>query len=141
MDNDIILSADSVALFCRLQMNMKRELPIRPSEMGVLIFTQQHNLPVTPLMISNFFKITKPSVTTMINSLVKNKYLVKIPSQTDGRSYILSTTKLGSEIVAATYNEYFRTMELLKKEMGEDEFHNLISLIQKANIILSKEKE
>lgn len=140
MDNDLIISADAVGLFCRLHMNTKRDIPIRPSEMGVLIFTQKQNSPVTPLMISNFFRIAKPSVTSMMNTLIKQNYLVKTPSITDGRSYTLSTTDKGRELVETTFDEYFRTMERLKKKMGNKDFSLFIELIQKANIILSEEK-
>lgn len=140
MVNDIMISADAIALFCRLQMNIKRDIPIRPSEMGALIFTQRYNAPITPLMLSNFFRITKPSVTSMVNSLVKKKYLTKTPSSTDGRSYAVSITEKGTELVESTYNEYFRAMELLKERMGYKEFNLLIDLIQKANTILSEDK-
>jgi DNA-binding MarR family transcriptional regulator len=140
MDNDINSSADAVGLFCRLQMNIKRDLPIRSSEMGVLIFTQKQSEPVTPLMISNFFRIAKPSVTSMVNALIEKDYLMKTPSSTDGRSYTVSATEKGTELVESTYNEYFRTMEILKKKMGSKEFNLFIDLIHKANNILSEEK-
>jgi DNA-binding MarR family transcriptional regulator len=140
MDNDINSSADAVGLFCRLQMNIKRDLPIRSSEMGVLIFTQKQGEPVTPLMISNFFRIAKPSVTSMVNALIKKDYLMKTPSSTDGRSYTVSATDKGTELVESTYNQYFRTMEILKKKMGSKEFNLFIDLIHKANNILSEEK-
>lgn len=141
MDTDLIISADTVGLFCRLHMNTKRDIPIRPSEMGVLIFTHKQNMPVTPLMISNFFKIAKPSVTSMINALMKKDYLYKEPSTTDGRSYIVSVTDKGRQLVVSTFDEYFKTMELLKNRMGSIEFSLLIKLIQKANDILSEEKQ
>jgi len=140
MNNDLITSADAVGLFCRLHMNTKRDIPIRPSEMGVLIFTQKQNVPVTPLMISNFFRIAKPSVTGMVNTLIRQNYLVKIPSTTDGRSYTVAATDKGKDLVEGTFEEYFKTMELLKKKMGSKEFSFLIELIQKANIILSEDK-
>ncbi|MDF2591127.1 MAG: transcriptional regulator, MarR family [Clostridia bacterium] len=140
MNHDIDTSADAIAMFCRLQMNSKRDIPIRSSEMGALIFTQRYNAPITPLMLSHFFKIAKPSVTSMINSLVKKDYLIKIPSPTDGRSYTVSITQKGIELVESTYNEYFRTMERLKEKMGSKEFSAFIELIKKANNILSEEK-
>jgi DNA-binding MarR family transcriptional regulator len=76
----------------------------------------------------------------MINSLVKKDYLIKIPSPTDGRSYTVSITQKGIELVESTYNEYFRTMERLKEKMGSKEFSAFIELIKKANNILSEEK-
>jgi DNA-binding MarR family transcriptional regulator len=141
MDNEIAISADAIALFCRLQMNMKRDIPIRPSEMGVLIFASKQSEQVTPLMISSFFKITKPSVTSMVNALFKKDYLVKSPSPRDGRSYTVSITNKGVKLVEAACNEYFRTMELLKEKMGDKEFNLFIELIQKANNILSEDKQ
>jgi DNA-binding MarR family transcriptional regulator len=139
MDNNLIISADVVGLFCRLHMNTKRDIPIRPSEMGVLIFTQKQIDPVTPLMISSFFKIAKPTVTSMVNALINQNYLVKTPSPTDGRSYIVSTTDRGKELVETTFDEYVRTMEVLRYKMGNKDFTLLIELIQKANNILSEE--
>jgi DNA-binding MarR family transcriptional regulator len=139
MNNDLIISADAVGLFCRLHMNTKRDIPIRPSEMGVLIFTHKQKVPVTPLMISNFLKIAKPTVTAMVNTLIMQHYLVKTPSQTDGRSYTLSTTDQGKNLVETTFDEYFKTMELLKDKMGSKDFSLLIELVQKANNILSEE--
>lgn len=140
MRNDIDMSADAVAMFCRLQMNIKRDIPIRSSEMGALIFTQRYNAPITPLMLSNFFKIAKPSVTSMINSLIKKDYLNKIPSPTDGRSYTVTITQKGTELVESTYSEYFKAMENLKDKMGPKDFKLFIELMRKANNILSEEK-
>jgi DNA-binding MarR family transcriptional regulator len=140
MDNEIIISADAIAMFCRLQMNLRRDIPIRPSEMGVLIFTQKQSDPVTPLMISNFFRIAKPSVTAMVNSLIKKDYLLKTLSLTDRRSYTVETTCKGKELVESTYTAYFRSIELLKKKMEDKEFNVFIQLVQKANNILSEER-
>ena len=140
MNEYIITSADAVGMFCRLQMTVKRDLPVRSSEMGVLIYIQKQGDPVTPLMISNFFKIAKPSVTTMVNSLIKKDYLQKTASATDGRSYTISITNKGKELVESTCNEYFRTIEVLEEKMGKEDFEIFIQLIQKANKILGEEK-
>lgn len=140
-NKDLTRSADAVGLFCRMHMNTKRDIPIRPSEMGVLIFVQKQETPVTPLQISNFFKIAKPSVTAMVNALIRQQYLLKTPSATDGRSYTVSITDKGNELVATTFDEYIRSMELLKKGMGNEKFGEFIEYIQMANRILSEEKE
>lgn len=140
MREKIMQAADEIVMFCRLQMHAKRELPIRSSEMGVLIYVQKQNEAVTPLMISNFFQIAKPSVTSMINELIRKDYLTKTPSTTDGRSYTVSITLRGQELVALTHNEYFKTIAMLEDKMGEVEFKSLIQLINKANGILSEEK-
>jgi DNA-binding MarR family transcriptional regulator len=131
MNEDIIMSVETVSRFCRLQMNIKRDIPIRPSEMGALIFIKKCEDPVTPLMISNFFSISKPSVTDMINSLIKKDYLIKTPSDKDKRSYTVFPTQKGHELVETTFKEYVKTMELLEQSMGTQEFKLFVQLLEK----------
>ncbi|MCD4712859.1 MAG: MarR family transcriptional regulator [Clostridiales bacterium] len=135
MDLNIIKGADAIGMFCRLHMNTKRNLPIRPSEMGVLIFTQKQSTAVTPLMISQFFKITKPSVTALVTSLVKDGYLTKELSDADKRSYALRITEKGNDLVDSTFVEYYKSIEILKDNMGEEKFAKFIELVELAGSI------
>lgn len=141
MKEDIIASAEIVSRFCRIQMNMKRDIPIRSSEMGALIFVEKSEEPVTPLMISNFFGISKPSVTDMVNALIKKDYLTKTPSEKDKRSYFVFATPKGHELVEAAFKEYVKAIELLKEKMGIQEFELFIQLMEKANNVLGGEEE
>lgn len=137
---NLIESADVIGMFCRLNMNLKRELPIRASEMGVLIYISKLGKDVTPLMISQFFKISKPSVTSMVNSLIKHNYLEKIPSSIDKRSYTLRITEIGKNLVESTFVEYYKSIELMKDAMGEENFIQFIQLMNAANSVLGINK-
>lgn len=136
MDSNLFVSADAIGMFCRLHMRSKKELPIRSSEMGVLIYVNKQEAPVTPLMISNFFKITKPSVTHMVHSLIAGDYLVKEPSLTDGRSYQVKISAKGKKLVETTLKEYLKNVELLRNQMGHEDFDHFVELVHKANQIL-----
>jgi len=122
-------------------MNTKRNLPIRASEMGMLILIVKSEACQTPIKIAEFFKITKPMVTTMANSLIKKGYLVKNPSTTDRRSFTLLPTDQAVSLVAGAYSEYFKTMERLKTQMGIEKYSNLIELIEQANNILLEDNK
>lgn len=137
MTVDLNQSTDVIGLFCRLNMKLKRDLPIRASEMGVLIYISKQDMEVTPLMISQFFQISRPSVTSMINTLLRIKYCEKIPSVLDKRSYSLRITKKGSNLVDTTFFEYYKTIEQLKDKMGESKFINFIEMLNHANKILA----
>ncbi|MBT2732597.1 hypothetical protein [Carnobacterium sp. ISL-102] len=139
MKESIMDSRDVVSRFCRLQMNKKMGIPIRASEMGALIYVQKSEDKVTPLMISNFFGIAKPSVTDMIDSLIKKTYLIKKPSKIDRRSYTVEVTEKGHELLESTAKEYLRTMDLLEEKMGDQKFSLFIQLLQEANELLSEE--
>lgn len=136
MTLEIMQSADVIGMFCRLNMKLKRDLPIRASEMGVLIYTSKQETEVTPLMISQFFKISKPSVTSMINTLLRISYLEKLSSLVDKRSYSLKITNKGRNLVESTFNEYHKSIELMINGMGESDYMELIRLLSKANQIL-----
>ncbi len=134
-----IKGAEVISLFCRLNMNTKRELPVRASEMGLLIFLVKSQTPPTPVEVARFFKISKPMVSTMIRSLTKGGYLSKIPTEIDRRSFTVCPTEKATRLVEETYDEYFKTMELLQAKMGLPDYENLIKLIKKANEVLSEE--
>ena len=140
MNTSLIHHADCIGLFCRLQMNTKMDIPIRPSQMGVLIFIQREETSVTPLMISDFFKMSKPSVSSILTALAKQDYIMKEPSPIDGRSYTVKTTLSGEKLVKTTFKEYLKSVEYLHRRMGKSEFNQLISLIDTANGILEEMK-
>jgi len=136
MDNEVLRSADAIGMFCRLRMKLNNDLPIRSSEMGALIYISKETTPATPLMISRFFSIAKPSVTSILTALVEKGYLLKESSLHDKRSYTLKVTEKGEKLLGGTFTEYFRTVELLRKTMGEEKFKNFTELIEEANEIL-----
>ncbi|MCX8074955.1 MAG: MarR family winged helix-turn-helix transcriptional regulator [Clostridia bacterium] len=139
MENNILIKgAETISLFCRLNINIKKDLPIRSSEMGLLIFIVKSEFDITPIIASEFFKVSKPMITSMISSLIKNKYIYKVLSDIDKRSYILKPNESAIKLVKNTYDEYFKVMQLLNKELGQEKYNNLICILEESNNILAK---
>ena len=136
MDHDTNMAAMNVALFCRLNLNKKCSIPIRHSEMGVLIYATLAKEPITPVTISNQFGISKPSATAILKILKEHKYIEHCPSQVDGRSYTITVTDKGTHLVETACNEYTKSIALLRSKMGTKDFEQLLRLICKANTIL-----
>lgn len=135
-----IKSSEQISLFCRLNINTKRKLPIRSSEMGTLIYLVKTEDEKTPNAVAQFFKVTKAMATNMVTSLLAKGYIEKKQSETDRRSYFLIPTDKAVRLVEDTYMEYYKMMTVLEARMGEKRFDALISLIQTANEILLEEK-
>ena len=131
-----IRGAETMALFCRLHVNTRKDIPIRSSEMGMLIYVVKNRQPVTPLMVAECFKVTKPMVTAMTKNLINLGYLIREASLTDKRSFHLKPTDKAIELVEKTYSEYHKHVNLLKDTMGEAAFLQLIQLLDQANQIL-----
>lgn len=140
MDNSIIMGAEAVSLFCRLHVNTKKDLPVRSSEMGLLILVAKSETPVTSVLAADFFKVSKPMVAAMVASLRKKGYLEKAPLAGDKRSYRLCATEKAAALVEEAYQAYFCVMELLKTKMGGN-FEKMIALLEQANQILLEEKQ
>lgn len=135
----LMIGAETVSLFCRLNINYKKNLPVRSSEMGLLIYVCKSKEPVTSVMAAAFFKVKKPMIAHMVASLIRNGYLEKKPSQIDKRSFELLPTERTKTLVEETYSEYLKTMALLKSQLGGD-YETLVELLGRANTILLEDK-
>ncbi len=140
MSGDLIEGAETVSLFCRLHINTRKDMPIRSSEMGLLILICKSEKLVTPVIAADFFKVKKPMITTMVSSLIQHGYIEKVPSPRDKRSFILNPSKNARKLVDVTFKEYIKTMKLLQEQLGPNNFSNLIVLLKKANTVLLEEK-
>ena len=124
--------------FSRNYMELKKDLPIRPSEMAVLNIITQRGGQYTPLMIAELLGVSKPMVAAHISALEENGYIAKEPSDTDKRSfYVLPTDKATAlaEKFKARQTEYLKAIE---SGLGEAEFDELVRLLDKTQPILDK---
>ncbi|WP_125762039.1 MarR family winged helix-turn-helix transcriptional regulator [Companilactobacillus hulinensis] len=138
--NQLAEASEQVSLFCRLNNNIKKELPIRSSEMGMLIYLVKTDNDKTPNGAAKFFNVTKSMATNMVSSLLQQGYITKKQSELDKRSFILIPTDKANSLVDDAYEEYFKAMSSLQKNMGDDKFNELIVLLRSANQILLEEK-
>lgn len=137
---EFVAAAEQISLFCRLNIHTKKELPIRSSEMGMLIYLCKTDGEKTPMGAADFFKVTKSMATNMVSSLTKKGYLEKKPAPRDRRSVVLVLTPRAEQLVNSTYEEYYKTMKLLRQKMGAEEFMRLTESLRKANQILLEER-
>lgn len=141
MNNPLIpKGANIISLFCRLNLHGKKNLPLRSSEMGLLIFTVKSKTPVTPVMAANYFNVSKPMIASMVKQLTTDEYVTKVPSQEDKRSYTLQPTSKAIELTETVYDEYFKDMRRLISGMGEEKFTDMLILLEEANKLLLEEE-
>ena len=134
----IYQSMDALGRFCRLKLAVKQDLPLRSSEMGVLIYLSKQTGDVTPLMVSEFLRVKKPSVTPLIQTLIKKGYVTKQQSKIDKRSYTLQVTERGFRLLEEVEADYLSSVLVLKEKLGDDQFNEWIRLTEKANTILEE---
>lgn len=123
-----------IQLFSRLNVRRKRNHePLSSEKLGILSRIALAEKPMTPLIISEKTGLTKPRVSRLIEELCQNSFLTKEPDVRDKRSYFLKNTQEGRNELENTYQYYLEPVYALRKNLGEDSFHDLMNLIRKAN--------
>ena len=137
MDNylhaNIVLSK-----FSRDYIDLKNNLPIRPSEMGVLNLLVKRDGKYTPLAIADMLGVSKTMVAAHIAVLEKGEYIVKQPSETDKRSFFVLPTEKAKRLVYEVDERLDNQLRFLEKTMGADMFDALITLADWAQKTIEK---
>lgn len=122
--------------FSRDYMALKKDLPIRPSEMGVLnIITKREGL-FTPVMIAELLEVTKPMVASHISVLEKKGYIEKQYLENDKRSFYVIPTEKAKSLVEETENKLNKKLNYLENKLGPKKFDELIKLLDESKIYL-----
>ncbi len=127
--------------FSRDYIGLKKDLPIRPSEMGLLNIVSHKEENFTPLMLSEMIGVSKPMITAHIQILVEKGYIQKEASDEDKRSFFVRPTEKGRELAKefeTRQNEYLKTIEA---NIGEEKFDELIRLLDETQKIFENMKE
>lgn len=134
------LSANAVlSIFSKNYMELKKGLPIRPSEMGVLNIITETEGPHTPVMLAELLGVSKPMITAHITSLKNKGYITKEPCLDDKRAYYIHPTSKAIALVEASKNDLKNQLDRLIGGMGQDDFEHFIKLTETANNILKGE--
>ena len=137
---DKYFTANAVlSIFSKSYMELKKDLPIRPSEMGVLNIITQTPGPHTPLMLAGALKVSKPMITAHLTSLTDKGYITKQPSSEDKRAYYILPTEKARALVKCAKDDLYQRLDQLVDGMGEEQFDLLVKLAGEANRILETE--
>lgn len=135
----LIKGADIVSMFCRININTRNNLPIRSSEMGLLIFINQSEEPPSSREAVEFFKVSKPMVAGMVRSLEKKDYLKRGDSPDTNRRFTLLLTDKGKKLVEETTGEYLKSMAIMREGLGVEDYDTLLTLLERANTLMLEE--
>lgn len=115
--------------FSRNYMNLKKDLPIRPSEMGVLNIIVKREGFFTPIMIAELLEVTKPMVASHINKLEKKGYITKQYSLNDKRSFYVIPTDKAIDLVNKAESKLNEKLIYIEEKLGSKKFNDLINTL------------
>lgn len=124
------------SMFCKNYEELKKDLPIRPSEMGVLNIIVQREGLFTPLMIAELLEVSKPMITAHITALEKKGYIFKEYSKEDKRSFYVMPTDKAKDLVKTTAQKMSHDLQTIEDSLGRDNFQKLLDLLSDVNQVL-----
>ncbi|MBD5548758.1 MAG: MarR family transcriptional regulator [Lachnospiraceae bacterium] len=127
-----------LSVFCKNYMGLKKGLPVRPSEMGVLNIISETEGPHTPVKLAEMLKVSKPMITAHITSLENKGYIIKSPSPQDKRAYHILPTEKAQALVQKAKADLTHKLDWLIDGLGQDDFNSLVALAEKANKIIER---
>ena len=134
---DLLFEANAtLSLFCKNYMELKKGLPIRPSEMGVLNIITGRPGPHTPVMVAQMLGVSKPMITALLTSLAEKDYITKEPSKEDKRAYYIIPTEKALALVESAKQEMDGYFSQMIDGMGQENFETLVRLAQMANNVM-----
>lgn len=136
---DRFFKANAVlSVFSKNYMDLKQDLPIRPSEMGVLNIITQMSGPHTSAMLAELLSVSKPMITAHINSLEDKGYITKVQSSKDKRAFYINPTDKALELVERAKADLNSKLSNLQEALGREAFDSLVELAERANAIMKK---
>ena len=127
--------------FSRDFTELKRYLPIRPSEMGLLNIVTRCKRDLTPLALAEIMAVSKPMIAAHLQALEKKGYIFKEQSSEDKRSFFVRPTESAVALCAEYEIRQTRRMISLEEALGEEEFDQLVRLTDKAQRIIREMKK
>lgn len=133
---DMMEKMQEIRLFSSLHIRGKRNGATSPQEVDMLSRIILSDTPLTPLDLTALTGLSKSAVSRLIESLEKKEFLVKQYKKTDRRSYTLHVTEKGNLELQQAYQHYLEPIYKLRRTIGEERFHSLLTQIKEANNML-----
>lgn len=90
---------------------------------------RMHEPSVTEL--AKQWNITKPSVTVIIEKMEKDQIIIKVPSETDKRSFWIKLSDKGQRLQGKHDEMYNKAFGMIERMLNQGERHQLRNIIRK----------
>jgi len=120
-------------------------LPVRKNAMILLLFLHHRRLPgdlgLQPSELGEMLKLTRPTVTTLVNSLEEQGFVERINDDEDRRVVFVRPTEQGTALVMRTRREFARSIGEIMDHLGEEDGKELIRITRKVRRFLESRQE
>lgn len=137
---DMMEKMQEIRLFSSLHIRGKRQGATSPQEVDMLSRIMLSDTLLTPMELAELMGLSKSAVSRLIESLEKKEFLAKQYNKKDKRSYVLHLTDQGNQELKQAYQHYLKPVYKLRRTLGEERFHSLLTQIKEANSMLQNKE-
>lgn len=135
-EKDLSYAGAQLARFCRCYIQAKVDMPIRPSEMGVLNVLCTAVGPHTPVSLASALCVSRPMIAAHLNALVARGLITRVPSPEDGRSFYILPSKRGRDLFESVSKFEAERLNAMMAKLGQKKFDDFIKLVAAVNQVL-----
>ncbi len=101
------------------------------SEQYVIMKSIQENPDITPTQLAGITFKDKTTITRMIDTLVKNEMLIRVPKKSDRRAYKIQWSEKGKEIMQGILPLSEMVLKKIRSQFSTDELETFLSVLEK----------
>lgn len=106
-------------------------ITFRQSVVLSFLYYNRDNESINQKTIEEYMEITGPSVTSLIQNMVKKDIITRRQDENDGRNYRFELTKKGMELQEIGANIFRTINNILYQDLSKDEIETLKHLLNK----------
>lgn len=119
-------------------MELKKGLPVRPSEMAVINIITRRDGDFTPAAIAALLGVSKPMIAAHLKSLEKKGYIFREGAENDRRSFYVRPTGKARALADGTEVGQTRILKEIEGEIGAEAFERLVESLGRVNDVMRK---
>ncbi|WP_130891905.1 MarR family winged helix-turn-helix transcriptional regulator [Fusobacterium ulcerans] len=96
-----------------------------------------NNLEISRLILSNLMNLSGPSVTSLLNGLEKNGFIIRHPGSEDERTIIIEITSKAQKLIDKSNDIFKETEKKLLYNFSNEEKKIFLKLLEKAYLNMS----
>ena len=119
-------------------------LPVRKNAMVLLMFLH-HHLPtdspgIQPSELGEMLKLTRPTVTTLVNSLEEHNLVERMNDDEDRRVVFVRPTEQGLALVHQAKQEFAKSVEEIMDYLGPEDGQELVRITRRVRMFLESQQ-
>jgi DNA-binding MarR family transcriptional regulator len=119
-------------------------LPVRRNAMMLLMFLHHHlpadGLGLQPSELGERLHMTRPLVTTLVNSLEESNLVERVNDENDRRVVFVRPTEQGVALVQQVKEEFAKNIEEVMDHLGPEDGNELVRITRRVRAFLANKK-